>query len=312
MGFRKEGKERCSGELILKGSLMSKLKDFDLAIAAAENTPRGYLTENGNYDSYMSNEAWGAYLSAMDPKHRMQFDDGSGGELKEKNGRPPKMASFASSSRMAYKCSKGIRNFAFEKQLSTVIGGTANLDGYWEGNGKHIFVEAKCREPYSHKSPEIIRQNYKDLYIFLQDQLPDMFSVTMEDIPGTRDMRVAFTCRGKEVIHFDMKQMLCHLLGVANRMMLDRVIDKHILFLYLLYNPAELDLPPKSQEEIMDIYQDTCAAIEGYDFVPIFGCVIDFLRKQKNYGIEDHEVDLLKSSFRFALCDQNTYESYFK
>ena len=141
-----------------------KLKDFDLAIAAVENTPRGYLTENGNYDSYMSNEAWDAYLSSMDPKHRMQFDDGSGGELKEKNGRPPKMASFASSSRMAYKCSKCLPNFVFEKQLSTVIGGTANLDGYWEGNGKYIFVEAKCREPYSHKSPETFRQNYKELY----------------------------------------------------------------------------------------------------------------------------------------------------
>ena len=179
---------------------MSKLKDFDLAIAAVENTPRGYLTENGNYDSYMSNEAWDAYLSSMDPKHRMQFDDGSGGELKEKNGRPPKMASFASSSRMAYKCSKCIPNFVFEKQLSTVIGGTANLDGYWEGNGKYIFVEAKCREPYSHKSPETFRQNYKELYKFLQAQLPNMFSVIMEDIPGTRDMRVAFYCRGKEVI----------------------------------------------------------------------------------------------------------------
>lgn len=298
--------------MILKGSLMSKLKDFDLAIAAVENTPRGYLTENGNYDSYMSNEAWDAYLSSMDPKHRMQFDDGSGGELKEKNGRPPKMASFASSSRMAYKCSKCIPNFVFEKQLSTVIGGTANLDGYWEGNGKYIFVEAKCREPYSHKSPETFRQNYKELYKFLQAQLPNMFSVIMEDIPGTRDMRVAFYCRGKEVIYFDMKQMLCHLLGVANRMMLDCVIDKYILFLYLLYNPSELDLPPKSREEIMDIYQETCTVIEEYDFVRIFCCVIDFLRKQKNYEIGDREVDLLKSSFRFALCDQNTYASYFK
>lgn len=290
---------------------MSILKEFDLAIADVENIPRGFVTGKGNYDSYMSNAAWDAYLKDMSDEHRAQFDDGSGGELKEKNGRPPKMASFASSSRMAYKLSKGIPNFAFEKQLSTVIGGVANLDGYWEGNGQYIFVEAKCREPYSHKSPETIKKNYKPLYTYLQNKLPDMFSCTMEDIPGTRDIHVEFFCHGSKIVHFDMKQMLCHLLGIANRLLLDNVCDSHIQFLYLLYNPTNLALPQSSKEEITRIYKETCAAAKNNDFKQIFGCIVDFLMEEKEYPVTKAEVEQLKDSFRFALCDQNSYQSFF-
>lgn len=290
---------------------MSILKEFDLAIANVENISRGFVTEKGSYDSYMSNTAWDAYLQNMSEEHRSQFGDGSGGELKEKNGRPPKMASFASSSRMAYRLSKDIPSFVFEKQLSTVIGGTANLDGYWEGNGQYIFVEAKCREPYSHKAPETIKQNYRPLYEYLQRKLPDMFSCTMEDIPGTREMRVVFFCRKKAVDHFDMKQMLCHLLGVANRMLTDNVCDAPIQFLYLLYNPSDLVLPEKSRKEIMDIYQATCEAAANYDFKGIFACVVDFLMENKAYAVSEADAERLKNNFRFVLCDQNDYQNHF-
>lgn len=290
---------------------MSILKEFDLAIATAENTPRGYITEKDTYDSYMCNAAWDEYLANMSPEHRAHFDDGSGGELKEKNGRPPKMASFASSSRMAYQLSHDIPDFVFEKQLPTVIGGTANLDGYLAHADYYIFVEAKCREPYSHKSPETIKQNYKPLYAYLQSKLPGMFSCTMEDIPETRDMRVEFFCREKAVIHFDMKQMLCHLLGVANRMLLDNTCDTPIRFLYLLYNPTELPLAEKSRTEILRTYHATCEAATGYDFTQIFACVVDFLREEKKYPVTEADVKKLKSNFRFALCDQHSYRSYF-
>lgn len=289
---------------------MSILKEFDLAIADIENIPRGFVTSKGNYDSYMSNAAWDSYLASMSAEHRSQFDDGSGGELKEKNGRPPKMASFASSSRMAYKLSKDIPNFIFEKQLSTVIGGTANLDGYWEGNGQYIFVEAKCREPYSHKSPETIKQNYKPLYKYLQSKLPNMFTCAMEDIPESRDMRVEFFCCGKPVPYFDMKQMLCHLLGVANRMLLNKDFDIPIQFLYLLYNPTELVLSEKTQQEILRIYHATCEAATAYDFKQIFVCVVDFLMEEKDYATTEVEAEKLKNNFSFALCDQHDYLSY--
>lgn len=290
---------------------MSLLKDFDLAIANIENSPTGFITDKGNYSSYMSNASWVSYLEEMSEEHRAQFGNGSGGELKEKNGRPPKMASFASSSRMIYQLSKDISGFVFEKQLSTVIGGVANLDGYRECNGQYIFVEAKCREPYSHKSPQTIKQNYRSLYTYLQGKLPDMFTCTMEDIHDTRDMQVKFFCFDKEVVYFDMKQMLCHLLGIANKMLLNNTCNTTMQFLYLLYNPSKLVLPPASKAEISRIYKDTCTAAESYDFRQIFGYVVDFLIEQKKYPVSEEDTKQLKKHFHFELCDQYSYTNFF-
>lgn len=291
---------------------MRLLKDFDIAIANAENTSKGYCIGDRIYDSYISNDAWAEYLAGMSAEHRSQYGDGSGGELKEKDGRPPKMAAFASSSRMTYLLSKDIPGFVFEKQLPTVIGGIANLDGYWESDGQNVFAEAKCREPYSHKSPQTIKRNYKPLYAYLQEKMPEIFTCKMEDIPDTRAMKVSFFCKGKEVVYFDIKQMLCHLLGVANKMLTGRNCDTPVQFLYLLYNPSELNLPQGSREEILRIYQATCAAAENYDFKRIFGYVVDFLMQKKEYAVTREDVAKMKNNFRFALCDQNGYRKFFE
>ena len=309
--FSKKEQKDTRITTIPKGNKMNILKDFDTAIANAEDTPKGYCVGGRSYDSYMSNDAWADYLDGMSAEHRSQYGDGSGGELKEKNGRPPKMAAFASSSRMTYLLSRDIPGFVFEKQLSTVIGGVANLDGYQERNEQYTFVEAKCREPYSYKSPQTIKQNYKPLYTYLQDKMPEVFSCTMEDVPDSRDMRVTFYCRGKEAVYFDIKQMLCHLLGVANKMLTGRKCDTPVQFLYLLYNPTKLDLPQGGREEILRIYQDTCAAVENYDFANIFGYVVDFLMQEKEYSVTVENVANLKNNFYFALCDQDSYGGFF-
>ena len=291
---------------------MSILKDFDLAIAHSENTPTGYVTNRSIYHNYMSNTAWEAHLSAMSTQHRNEYSGGSGGELVEKNGHPPKMAAFASSSRMVYLLSNENPGFSFEKPLSTVIGGVANLDGYLKNANQYVFVEAKCREPYNHKSPQTIKQNYQPLYAFLQRNLPDMFSCIMGELPNSNHMRVSFFCCGKEVVYFDIKQMLCHLLGIANRMLLDEVYETPIQFLYLLYNPSQLALPQESREEILRIYHDTCQTTKNYDFQKIFACIVDFLLKEKSYTITQEKVERLKQNFHFALCDQFNYRYYFK
>jgi hypothetical protein len=291
---------------------MSLLKDFDLAIAKTENIPNGFVTEEGTtYDSYMSNDAWDDFLAAMSADHRKQFGDGSGGELLGKNGRPPKMASFASSSRMTYLRSKDIPGFIFEKHLPTVIGGIANLDGYRKWNGKSVFVEAKCREPYSHMSPTLVKENYESLYSYLQTNLSGMFSYMAEHTEEKRNMRVKFFCHGEEVIHFDVKQMLCHLLGIANALLKNKACDETVLFLYLLYNPTQLRLPTGSREEILKVYHNTCKIAQSYDFERLFGYVIDFLLIEKSYHVTTAEVQKIKSNFKFALCDQHSYNNYF-
>lgn len=291
---------------------MNILKDFDTAIAKTENIPSGFVTEKGCYSSYVSNAAWQDHLSSMSPQHRCEYGDGSGGELEEKNGRPPKMASFASSSRMTYLLSREIPGFSFEKKLTTVIGGLANLDGYCETEDSYVFVEAKCREPYSHKSPQLINQTYKDLYAYLQSKLPAVFSFETESVPGTRNMSVKFFCKGHEVVYFDIKQMLCHLLGVANFMLLGKDCSKPIQFLYLLYNPTKLSLPQDSGAQIAHIYGETCTAANNYAFKDIFGVIVDYLIEQREYPRSGFEISTMKNKFKFALCDQESYESYFR
>ena len=288
---------------------MNLLKDFDQAIVKTPGETNGYCIGDRTFDSYLSNEVWTAFLSQMSVEHRRQYGDGSGGELEEKNGRPPKMASFASSSRMIYRLSNHIPGFIFEKQLSTVIGGIANLDGYLEQAHDLIFIEAKCREPYSHTAVQTIKQNYRPLYAYLREKMPRVFSCVMENVPDSRDMRVAFFCKGDSVAYFDIKQMICHMLGVANEMLTTKS-DKAVLFLYLLYNPKELPLPPESKQEIMRIYADTCKAACNYRFEEMFGHIVDFLIQEKSIIVEPEKVDKIKSSFRFVLCNQNEFIAY--
>mgnify|MGYP006992205607 CR=1 FL=1 len=123
--------------------------------------------------------------------------------------------------------------------------------------------------------------------------------------------------------HFDIKQMICHLLGVATKLLAPIQKGKPtfhnvdgILFLYLLYNPANLEIDnPTARSQIMDIYTDICRSCLSFDFKTMFGHMVDFLvdrRKKSNKPIpEDNAVNYLKSCFGFALCDQFDYHTYF-
>ena len=288
---------------------MSILETFDTAIVSSEKLGSGYRVNSRTFPNYLSNEEWDIWLSEMSDSHRQQFERGSGGELEPKNGRPPKMASFASSSRMIYKLSKDIADFQFEKQLPTRVGGIANLDGYLDQENNRIYIEAKCREPYSHTAIQTIKQNYKPLYLYLREKMPKVFSCVMEDIPDSRDMRVAFFCKGKSVQYFDIKQMICHMLGVANDM-LSTTTNKPILFLYLLFNPSLLEIPEQNREEILRIYKETNDAAAAFEFNEMFGHIVDYLICEYGTAKDKQEIEAIKKSFQFVITDQASYKKY--
>lgn len=301
---------------------MNILKEFDEALVQVEmrkaSSGRGYKVESTGrtYPAYMDLASWNAFKNAMIEEHRKQFDQGGGKELDEKDGRPPKMASYASSSQMIYKLSKHIKSFVFEKQLTTTVGGKANLDGYLESQQFRTYIEAKCREPYGHNAEQAIKRNYRKVYEYLQLKMPSIFDCTMEDIPEAPDakrprneMLVAFSCRGNAVAAFDIKQMICHLLAVAT----DRLAHpdhKSVLFLYLLYNPTELHLEEGVQEEIFRIYNETCQTAVAYDFKVMFGHIVDFIGSIKKFDATKEDIQHIKNSFDFVLCDQHTYKDY--
>ncbi len=293
---------------------MNLLKTFAAAIANEEGIPCGYRIGDRIFDSYLSNDEWEKHLLAMHPEHKRQFGDGSGGELEPKNGRPPKMASFASSSRMAYNQSKHIPNFVFEKKLTTTVGGIANLDGYIELDDKFVYIEAKCQEPYSHSSEQIVKQNYRSVYKYLSEKMPEIFSCTMENIPDEdkvpkQNMRVKFCCKGREIASFDIKQMICHLLAVATDR-LKNPLKKQTLFLYLLYDPTGLSIEDDIKKDILQIYADTCWSAENFDFPRMFSLIVDYLVKYRKIATATEDILFVKNSFSFMLCNQNTYTSF--
>lgn len=295
---------------------MNLLKAFDTALAASENTPKGYRIGENIYENYLQNDAWEAFLADMCPIHRKQFNDGSGSELESKRDRPPKMASFASSSRMIYRLCNKIEGFSFEKRLATTVGGYANLDGYLALPGREIYIEAKCREPYGHSADQTIKQNYRGVYSYLCKQMPDTFSCSMQNIPESgpklkNEMHVTFFCKGRPVVSFDIKQMICHLLAVATKRLREPA-DTEILFLYLLYDPASLPLSEDAETAILHIHADTCRTAEGLDIPRMFSHIVDYLRSEKGIAAEEATAEQLKKAFQFRLCSQNDYETHLR
>jgi len=304
------------------------VKDAFTKALIAEQTASGSLLcgYNGNNEYLQKDTSWKELLDGMKEEHKAQYGNGSGGELKEEKGNPPKMAAFASSSRFIYTLSartNDIPGFKFEEQLPTTVGGVANMDGYQELGGRFTFVEAKCREPYSHSIKQAIKRNYKDVYAYLREKMPRVFSCVMEDIPDAHDgkepqnkMNVVFFCHNRVVGAFDIKQMISHLLGVATKFLImekaDREAVKTIQFLYLLYNPTGLQIQEPDRSEVMRIYEDTCWCAEHYHFDEMFGYIVDYLVPQICPDATGEELAHLKATFRFKLCDQNSYVKQFK
>lgn len=295
----------------------------------SEGLQFGYTVKSTGkcYLEYLGDQtSWKDLREQMLPEHEAQYEKGSGGELKEENGHPPKMAAFASSSRMIYTLSavkNTIPGFRFEEQLPTTIAGVANMDGYQELEGKFTFVEAKCREPYSHSVKQAIKRNYKEVYAYLREKMPRVFSCVMEDIPDADDgkepqnkMNVVFFCHSRAVGAFDIKQMISHLLGVATKFLSmdaqQRSSVNGIKFLYLLYNPAKLQMESADKAELMKIYEDTCWCAEHYHFEEMFAHIVDFLAPIVCPKTPIKEFIPIKEAFRFKLCDQNTYRKQFK
>lgn len=271
----------------------------------------GYvIPDKDTYWNYLSKESWSAFLAGMSMLHQAQYKDGDGGELEEKNSRygmvPPKMASFGSSSRFIYYKSRNIPNFSFEKQFPTRVGHTANLDGYLEKGTTIYCVEAKCREIYSSHKNTKVSTIYEEVY----DRIKSVsgFSYDSKKIKDDIEHRkYTFKYNEQELVHFDIKQLICHFLGITADILENRRNDISIRFVYLIFNPKTETLftgeIEKYKEEIYKIYDETKKEIQGFgDMKWLFETIMEFQRE--HLGL--HKV---KYSFDFKLVDQYDYIS---
>lgn len=291
---------------------MQKALDLSIKYAETGTLDGGYSIPNWKtYSAYMNNHDWGIFVADMQTNHRGAFDEydaGSGGELKPKGKYPPKMASYGSSSRMIYNLCKDIPAFRFEEKMPTKVGGTANLDGYMETEDTYYFVEAKCREPYGEKS-HLIEKKYEDIYNHINDEEECIFHISIKNVKGK--ISVTFSTKTQVISTFDIKQMICHLLGIAYRV-LNHPTKKKLSFLYLCYNPKLIAITDaKKENEIIATYEKLCAECASIDFAKLFESIIYFLKSElKTVKASDTEIAEMCRNFSFALCDQGNFTRY--
>ena len=299
---------------------------FDLAKKQLEggNLDEGFLAKNGTlYHAYHTNAEWTVYLDMMERKYNsayLEYKEGDGGELFEKRY-PPKMASYGSSSRFIFELSKDIPGFHFEKKLGICVPARnsnqeaqASLDGYYEP--KCIYVEAKCREIYAESHPEF-NVKYKEYYQYLETQTEGRFRYEIKeaiDKNGELIRKVYFNWDDKPIAHFDLKQILCHLLGIAKKTILDNGAQVPTL-LYLVYRPSERHLElvghKVKAESIRACWETEKEEATSVDILLLYNRVVHFLYERKNIGqhLSKEDIERISNSFRFRFCDQNEYHS---
>lgn len=289
---------------------MTLSKELDLAIKFFETkTPKGeYWTPNGlKYETYMTNSEWDSFKSNMSVSARDEYEAGGGDELTEKGGRPPKMACYGSSSRMIYTLSYQKENFHFEKKLPTTVGGTANLDGFFEESNRYVFVEAKCHEPYSKKASSVSTA-YKELYDYINENMPDSLFIQAEPTTNPKLMKVEYIAEWEKLEYFDLKQLICHLLGIATAILQGKLEQKQIDFIYLLYDPTELELASDTKEKIDSIYERICYECNLVDVAALFRAVLSYLNEKKyGYTLSSETIEQIAFRFTFTLASQDFY-----
>ncbi len=247
---------------------MSSKENFDKRIKELLGEPDeffGYKTKDEKImNCYYNNDVFCDFIKDMDTNHRQNYLDGSGGELCEKKGKygwvPPKMASVASSSRFIYLSLKDNSNekmklfdqkiqsdgyFSFEKEITIdVVGSKPNLDAVYKTKNKTLYFEAKCHEIFdSHKliwknayfvDGVFYGKDKKSLQLSIGSEKPINNKNGIDQYSKSLDKSI-FGLGNFKGLRMDFKQMVCHLLGIAN----DDSYGKELI--YLIYRPDGLN-----------------------------------------------------------------------
>lgn len=221
-----------------------------------------------NYENYYTEAAFNDFLETMaSPKYKKYYEsyaEGKGSELKRQKGRygemPPKMASVASSSRFCY---LALRNgtdalgfkgsVEFEKgcAINGITGIAPQLDAFIPE--KDIYVEAKCHEIFdSHKAK--LKIKYWDLFYRENNE----FGFDAKNKKSEEYFEIPLSCFGikKDYIRFDIKQFLCHLIGIASQ----KGANNSKSLMYLFFKPQTDN--EEQQKELDAIFNELAEEIK--------------------------------------------------
>ena len=283
---------------------MSKIREvLDCAIRDAEgNRKGGYVGKSGKiYPNYMHNEEWAEYKKMIPDEVKEKLK-------KETEGVPPKMACFGSSCRIAYDKLNSVEGVEFEKILSTIVSrGMANLDAYVKRGNLDIFVEAKCHEIYgSHRIVEV-----SEVYLPVFDKLQEFFTYAAEKSKKGY-VKCSFKVKEQEILHFDLKQLICHFLGITAGLLNGAIKSKKVCFVYLIFNPHHIKdrICDKYRKKILDQYDKTIEEINLFDMEKLFEAIFEYQRCQNKDISHNYEGDI--PEFEFFVADQDNGARYFE
>ena len=222
------------------------------------NDSFGYEIAGRSYDVYYNREAYKKFIAEMQSakynKFYDQYNRGQGSELIEKGNKPPKMASVASSSRFCYLALRDVckqfstnGNIIFEHgcKINGVRGTGAQLDAYLPE--ENIYFEVKCHEIFGNHENTLSKSYWKLLYGREND-----FGFPHAEGPQITEFQFKLNDFGidKRKARFDIKQLLCHLLGIASQK------DKNtpVKLVFLFFKP-KMDLESE-QNQVDAVFEE--------------------------------------------------------
>lgn len=210
------------------------------------------------YGNYYNDDAFSAFKKEMQSSPYAHiyhsYNRGKGSELKELPSRygilPPKMASVASSSRFCYLALRdgaaalGTSNpviFECGCPITGVPGNAPQLDACIPADS--IYVEAKCHEIFD--SHRVVMKNKYHNLIHGTD---NAFGFEPRVSTGTATFEIPLSAFGieKDSSMFDIKQLLCHLMGIASQ------TEQPATLVYLFFIPKTTD--PVKQKAVDDVF----------------------------------------------------------
>lgn len=269
----------------------------------------GYVTKDAvEYANYYSNDEFERLIKKMKehyPKHFKKYWEGKGSEMKPYKVKgveyPPKMASVASSSRFCY---MALRNgaphikidadveFEYECPIKDKTNIQPQLDAF--SASKNTYVEAKCHEIFDYNKQKTLGKFYADYIYGCHDGIG--FKLEAKEKPDSV-FAIPYTAFGLESFprHFDLKQFLCHLLGIACQ---NSGKNKEATLVYLFFRPRTddsfveeelLELFSSLQKEIISVF--TSPAIRTF-------CAENKISLKAYYEYADEPQELTTSNTR--------------
>ena len=198
---------------------------------------------------------------------------------------------------MIYKLLKTVEGIHFEKKLPTKVGGTANLDGYLQRGETDIFIEAKCREIYTKHANIDIKEVYKEVLEDIKSDNAFQLSYEVKEAK-TGYLNYSFSYGETPIERFDIKQLICHFLGIAANYIKNKSAKNKICFIYLIYNPKHFNI-----SKLDEVYDSTIKEIELFKPMmnDLFNAIFDYQKKALNRDTKAPE-------FKFETADQSTIE----